>query len=700
MSLDEWQEQNGRYLSAALEWLRLRMERHVAAEPAPLPPAPAAAGRPAPRRRLFRGRGAPPQPARIALPPASSSSLDDRLEEAADAVTAAEAAMAAPPALVCLAERLGLSRFERELLLLCAAMELDTRFGAQCGRIQGPDHVYPTFALAFAVFDDPSWDALSPERPLRYWRLLEITQPGAHPLTTSPLRADERIVNYVKGLNYVDDRLAPLLAPLEADDGEVALPHSQQVLVDRILARLGTASAAVHAPVVNLLGGDSPSKQAVARRVAAAIGRRLVRLPVGLLPDPIGELETLSRLWQRESAMMPVALYLDAQEVAAGEERQAPPITRFLARSNGLFFLGSTEAWPGLARPPLRVDVAKPTPAEQQAAWVGELGPEHLETASALAGHFDLNLASIQQTAELAAEDGDGLPDRLWEACLLTTRPRLDVLATRLEPAAAWDDLVLKRDERDLLRRIAAQVRRRPTVYDEWGFRDRMDRGLGVTALFAGDSGTGKTMAAGVIANDLRLDLYHIDLSGVVSKYVGETEKNLRRLFDAAEVGGAILFFDEADALFGKRSEVKDSHDRYANIEINYLLQRMEAYRGLAILATNMKSALDQAFMRRLRFVVDFPFPGVEERRAIWERVFPEGAPVEDVDLDRLSSIVLTGGSIQNVALAAAFLAAQEETPVTMGHLLTAARTEFKKLGRPMNEADFRWAEPVAEVLA
>lgn len=696
MSLDEWQEQNGRYLSTALEWLSLRLDRHAAVEPLPLP-TPPDPRRAEPRRRLLRSRIE--LPTQIALPPASRASLDEQLEAALAAMAAAEAATTPPPALALLGDRLGLSRFERDLLLLCAAIELDTRLAARCARVQGPEHAYPTFALAFALFDEPSWDALSPERPLRYWRLLEITQPGAHPLTTSPLRADERIVNYVKGLNYVDDRLAPLLAPLEADDGTTALPHSQQELVDRILARLSTASAAVHAPVVNLLGSDSPSKQAVARRIASALGRQLLRLPVSLLPDQIGELETLARLWQRESALMPVALFLDAHDVAVGE-RHAPPLARFLARSDGVFFLGSIEAWPDLARPALRVDVAKPTAAEQQAAWAAELGRDHLEAASALAGQFDLNLAAIQQTAELAREDGDSLHERLWDACLLTTRPRLDLLATRLEPTATWDDLVLKRDELDLLRRIAAQVRRRPTVYDEWGFRDRMDRGLGVTALFAGDSGTGKTMAAGVIANELRLDLYHIDLSGVVSKYIGETEKNLRRLFDAAEVGGAILFFDEADALFGKRSEVKDSHDRYANIEINYLLQRMEAYRGLAILATNMKSALDQAFMRRLRFVVDFPFPGVEERRAIWERVFPAGAPVEDLELDRLASIVLTGGSIQNVALAAAFLAAQEETPVTMRLLLKAARTEFKKLSRPVNEADFRWAESVAAVPA
>jgi SpoVK/Ycf46/Vps4 family AAA+-type ATPase len=198
-------------------------------------------------------------------------------------------------------------------------------------------------------------------------------------------------------------------------------------------------------------------------------------------------------------------------------------------------------------------------------------------------------------------------------------------------------------------------------------------------------------MAAEVMANHLRLNLYRIDLSAVVSKYIGETEKNLRRLFDAAEDGGAILFFDEADALFGKRSEVKDSHDRYANIEINYLLQRMEAYRGLAILATNMKSALDHAFMRRLRFIVNFPFPGVDLRRAIWERVFPPETPLKGLDYERLARLNLTGGSIHNIALNAAFLAAQAGTSVTMPLLFDAARFELRKLGRPVNERDLRW---------
>jgi SpoVK/Ycf46/Vps4 family AAA+-type ATPase len=242
------------------------------------------------------------------------------------------------------------------------------------------------------------------------------------------------------------------------------------------------------------------------------------------------------------------------------------------------------------------------------------------------------------------------------------------------------------------LRQIAGQVGARAAVYDGFGFRARMNRGLGISVLFAGDSGTGKTMAAEVIANELALLLYRIDLSAVVSKYIGETEKNLRKLFDAAEEGGAILFFDEADALFGKRSEVKDSHDRYANIEINYLLQRIEAYQGLAILATNMKGALDPAFMRRLRFIVNFPLPGPAERKAIWQHAFPDEVPRGTLDYDRLARLNLTGGNIQSIALNSAFLAAESGQPVGMALLLDAARAEFRKLEKPVNEADFRWS--------
>ena len=235
----------------------------------------------------------------------------------------------------------------------------------------------------------------------------------------------------------------------------------------------------------------------------------------------------------------------------------------------------------------------------------------------------------------------------------------MEDLAQRIVPFASWDNLVLPQTQEQMLRQLAAQVRYRMQVYETWGFSSKGRRGLGVSALFTGESGTGKTLAAEVVAHELGLDVYRIDLSAVVSKYIGETEKNLRQVFDAAEEGGVLLLFDEADALFGKRGEVKDSHDRYANIEVGYLLQRMEAYQGLAILTTNLKSSMDKAFQRRLRFTVNFPFPDAEQREAIWSRAFPAATPTHDLDLKKLSQLKVTGGNIRNIALNAAFLAAQ-----------------------------------------
>ena len=249
--------------------------------------------------------------------------------------------------------------------------------------------------------------------------------------------------------------------------------------------------------------------------------------------------------------------------------------------------------------------------------------------------------ASIPALLDQALDGCAGLSDetaideQVWNALREAARGGLDALAQRIDSRATFEDLVVPPPVSSQLREIASQLRHRQRVYEEWGFGARGNRGLGIAALFSGESGTGKTLAAEAIANEARLDLYRIDLASVVSKYIGETEKNLSRLFDAAERSGAVLLFDEADALFGKRSEVKDSHDRYANIEVAYLLQRVESYRGLAILTTNMKSALDRAFLRRIRFIVQFPFPDEAARAAIWRRQFPPAAPVEAVDSQR-----------------------------------------------------------------
>jgi SpoVK/Ycf46/Vps4 family AAA+-type ATPase len=364
-----------------------------------------------------------------------------------------------------------------------------------------------------------------------------------------------------------------------------------------------------------------------------------------------------------------------------------------------VLFVETGETWP-TPQGSDSFDVNKPTQLEQRDVWLRTLGEGHDDEATALAAQFNLGVTAIARVVAAATADDPEQPlwNRVRARARQQTQLRIDALAQRIDTKATWDDIVLPAAEATLLRQIAAHVDGRGRVYDEWGFRERMNRGLGISALFAGASGTGKTMAAEVIANELGQSLHRIDLSSVVSKWVGETEKNLQQLFDAADDANGILFFDEADALFGKRTEVQQSQDRFANIEINFLLQRLESYRGLAILATNMKSALDPAFLRRLRFIVNFPFPGPDERKAIWARAFPERTPREELDLDRLAKLALTGGSVHNVALSAAFLAAKRETPVTMPILFEAARTEMRKIEKPVQEADFKWTEKVVEV--
>jgi hypothetical protein len=657
--LESWQGQNEQYLAIALTWLRLKLMQQILAQEGKL-------------KQASEKSGAADRQTTNKL-----AHLRAVLEQAAQAKS--------PPALVQLSQQFGLTAFEQDTLLLCAAMELDTRIANLCARVQDQSQrTFPTFALALALFDDPAWDVLSPERPLRYWRLIEINQPNAQPLTTSALRADERIVNAIKGLNYLDDRLSPLLMPFEVVGMEQQLPASQQTLVEDTLQRLQQPRSPSLIPVLHLLGSDPPSKQLVAWHLAQRLGLYLYRLPIELLPTQAADLETLARLWQRESLLLPIGLYIDAYELAGANEIQA--LQRFLARSQGYFWLDTAEVLARVGRETIVLDVGKPTPVEQREAWQDLL--TDVDLPQRLAGQFNLSLPTIRAIGTQRLAHGG---NSVWQACLAATRKRLDALAQPLVAKATWADLVVPPDVGDLLGQIVAQVRQRSLVYETWGFHRRMNRGLGISVLFAGESGTGKTMAAEVLANDLELNLYRIDLSTVVSKYIGETEKNLRRLFDAAEDGGMILFFDEADALFGKRSEVQDSHDRYANIEVNYLLQRIESYRGLAILATNMKDALDSAFLRRLRFIVNFPYPNFDERRMMWGKVFPYETPTDGLDFDYLARLSLTGGNIHNVAINAAFLAASLNTAVTMPLVLQAVRVEFQKLDRPINEIELRW---------
>jgi AAA+ superfamily predicted ATPase len=701
-----WEQVNEEFLAAALAWLRIRLERYALRHGSATRPsveAPPAAALPPAKRRLLRFGRWPHESAAIAEPSvAPAAPVPDRQGPLVPDMAVLSAAEGAnpPPTLIALARRFELTRFERDVLLLCAATELDPAIQTLCARAQSDQPLdAPTFALALRLFDNPTWEALSPARPLRYYSLIEIFQPPGTPLIRSALRADERVVSYLKGVDYLDERLTPAVVQVDVPDED--LPRSQATLVGRMVRELQRVPQRDHPPVVQLIGPDSPTKQMLAHRVAERMGWQLHHLPSELLPSQAGDLERLARLWERETKLAAHALYVDASEQSPSPEHPVLPACRLIGRCGGPIFLDTHEVLPTYGRATMVVEVERPTPGEQEGAWRAVLDDPTGTGPDRLAGQFDFGIPTIVRIARAASvapdDDPNNVVARAWSRCLVETRTGLDALAQRIEPKATWDDIVLPKQEERLLRQIAAQVGNRSKVYETWGFADKTSRGLGISALFAGPSGTGKTMAAEVIANDLQLNLYRIDLSAVVSKYIGETEKNLARMFREAESGGVVLFFDEADALFGKRTEVRDSHDRYANIEINYLLQRIEAYRGLAILATNMRSALDAAFLRRLRFIVSFAHPGSAERKLIWQKAFPRQIDTRKLDFDRLAKLTFTGGSVFTIAMNAAFLAAEEGKSVAMRHILEAARTEARKLELPINERDYALSEEEAK---
>lgn len=596
-----------------------------------------------------------------------------------------------------------LSPFEVGVLLLCAGMELDGAASALYARAQNDAaRPFPTFALALAALPDAHWSALSPGAALRYWRLIEVGS-GAS-LVSSPLRIDERVLHFLTGVQHLDEHLIGYVTPEPAPDELLPSHAGLAAAIADVL--LQTAQQQRELPVIQLVGGDGHTTRAIVAAACDRLGVTPYRLPADVAPSTPHELDALVRLWQREAVLSGAALLVDADMLETQDAVHWSAVVRLLEQVGGAVFL-YTQARRQLARRVVvSFDVEKPAAHEQHALWAQLLG----DAAPLLNGHldrvvaqFNLNapairavcasVAPIATDARHAPHTLHTLGSALWDACRTQARPRLDDLAQRIRPIATWHDLVLPDAQTATLRTIAVQVRQRATVYGRWGFGARSNRGLGISALFAGASGTGKTMAAEVLANELNLDLYKIDLSQVVSKYIGETEKNLRRVFDAAEEGGAILLFDEADAIFGKRSEVKDSHDRYANIEVSYLLQRMEAYSGLAILTTNMKSALDTAFLRRIRFVVHFPFPDAGQRAAIWRSIFPPETPCHGLELEKLAQLNVAGGNIRNIALTAAFIAAEAESPVTMVHVLEAARGEYAKIEKTLTAEEVRgWA--------
>ena len=601
-------------------------------------------------------------------------------DAARTALEAARGRLARPSTLDELAGGFGLTPFERSVLLLAAGPELVAAVAEELTAATGLPRL--TFGTALAVLPEAHWSALTPPGPLRRWslvRLLDASSP-----TRSPLLVDERVLHHLAGAGHLDEYLAALSRPLAAPG---PLPATLARCADAVAAawRLGRA-AWVHGP-------QPANVEAVVAAAADRAGLHAVAIQARDLPGEPLERDGLVRRMERETVLGGLAWVV---ELSGARPDEAARLGRSLLGFDGpLAVLAGGGAGPSPEAGPsdaVDVPVERLTLAERRETLRMTLRQNGCRTSPAetdlAAGVFDLSLESAGIVGrEVAAGE------RLWMACRRRTRAGLGDLAAVVVPRARWDDLVLPGPVLAQLRALAAAVRHRTTVLDDWGFAARTSRGLGSTALFAGPSGTGKTMAAEVIARDLDLDLVHVDLSQVVSKWVGETEKHLRRVFDAAEDGGSVLLFDEADALFGKRSPVRDSHDRYANLEVGYLLQRMESFHGLAILTTNARSALDPAFTRRLRSIITFPYPDPALREAMWRLAFPAATPVSGLDRGRLAAVDVPGGGIAAIALTAAYLGAGEGQ-VTGDHVRTAARWELAKSGRAIMDQSRTDARP------
>ncbi len=592
-----------------------------------------------------------------------------------------------------------LSPLDLDIVLVALAPELESRFERIYSSLQGDfTQLAPTVDLVLRLFAAGAGRRIecrrrfAPAAPLIRNRIIELVGDPSRaytPIASRCLVVDSQIVRMLTGDPGIDPRLSPyahMLEPVIARTAGAQRPL--QSLVELLTKRKEGVPLRIQ-----LSGDGAAARRKLVQAAASSVGSPLLILDFAAIPpDRVAD---VIRIAVREAWFQEALLYVEGWDILQepGRERDRLAALAVTAADQGVTVLGGdaqgavTEASAGLAA--TTVALQPPDAAERAEAWRSALADLRAaweeDDLVGVAERFQLDRSEI---AEAAASAAASIPDErvsadaLRAAARTRARRQLGHLGRRHESSFGWDDLVLIDESAAQLRDLCARIVLRERVFDDWGFAQRVVA-RGTSALFCGPPGTGKTMAAGVVARELGVDLVVIDLAGIVSKYIGETSKNLDRIFSLADRGNSVLFFDEADALFGKRSEVRDSHDRYANIEVAHLLQRMEAYDGLAILATNLRANLDDAFTRRLSFVVHFPFPEARERRRIWERAFTDVVPLDaDIDFDELAErFPLSGGNIRNAALTAAFLAAPECGAVRRDHVLAGIRAENLKLG-------------------
>lgn len=595
-----------------------------------------------------------------------------------------------------LCDRFRLSTFERQIIVLCAGCELDPQIAELCQQLNGNPR--PTLGLALRCFPGHS-GALKPDAALRYFDFIQFAADQGTFLHR-PLVISDWLLFYLTGTGQREPGLNGCLQPRTSQPPVLASHRSQAQHLVRWRRALRTQ------PQPLLLQSKTPD---LARQVAVLVAdsehKMLFEFNLYHLPDA-PELRHQYRRWIcRELVAHQALLLINAERLLNTHTDLTQDyalrdwLERLLAELPHACLLSASDA---LHLPEISVcpqTLAEATLAERIHSWQCALKNTVLDnnaglaTLTALADHFPLHAQGLQAITARALAAGDDataeeLHTRLWQYGREHCRQQLQGLAQVVVPGDLdWQTLVLSETEKKSLQAIVRQVRQRQKVYRDWGFAQHFAYGLGMCALFAGSSGTGKTLAARIIASQLGRDLYQVDLSSVMDKYIGETEKNLEKIFTAAERSGAVLLFDEADALFGKRTKVEDAKDRYANSGVSYLLQRLEQYNGLSILTTNLRSAIDSAFSRRLRFIINFSFPSAPERARLWRSVLPADAPTAALDFTKLARLSLAGGAIRNITLQAAFIAADQGQPMNMMHFLEAVKEDYLKTEKTLDSS-------------
>ncbi len=612
-------------------------------------------------------------------------------------------------ALGTLCSSFGLSRFERDALVILAMMNLDAGLPSiflSAFSDGAPSVTFLKLLESFSIATHLDQVSFAPEGPLRRWDLVKVSDSLSSSdvaLNARTLVLDDWVYLYLSGVQTLDGVLQGAIQRPNLER-HLTLTQAQQGISKHASQQFGHC-------LLQIWGIETDIKSSLAREIARLHGAQLFSLNANNIPSQAEALTRFTVSWNRLARVTPdAALWINSDDLSALDpsqtEHQARAIGQFILRCECPIILTTRtpRAW---GVPSVSFEVNKPSASEQRELWKAYM-LEHQEVRDADVAQLERQIAQLASQfhfsgtmIERAVSEAFGqlepetppekrlerLQHHLWHASLTLTRPPLEGLTQRIVPAgsASWDRLVLPETEANILKSMVAHINQRQKVFENWGWEADSSRGLGISALFSGSSGTGKTFSAEIIAKELGVDLQRIDLPSVVSKYIGESEKTLAKIFDAAEYGGSILLFDEADAVFGKRSEVKDANDRYANLEVSYLLQRMESFRGLVILTTNQETSMDTAFLRRIRFIVRFPTPDKNARKLLWQTIFPTDTPRHNLDFDKLSQLEVSGGNIRNIALGAAFIAAAEGDAalgVNMGHLLQSAQEEIRKLKR------------------